>query len=149
MNVVEACEGYLANLEERVGRALPVIPRGFVTIDFDKCSVDINGSIKFASRQPPDTSAEIEAGGLKEADEIIGDLATVLSSFGTKMVVEGHTGNTEPVVFWQALADNRSRMLVRLLEAKGVPRGVAVPKGYPGGGAMVLVYPADVKFHKA
>lgn len=141
-HVLSAAERYLQKLEEKVILVQPVIKRGNVSIDFDACSVVISKTIQFASRKPPDASAELQPDSLKESDEIITDLATVLSAFQTKMIVEGHTGSTDPPGYWQALADNRAKLLVGLLEKKGVPKGVAIPRGSPGGGAKVLVYPA-------
>lgn len=59
------------------------------------------------------------------------------------MIVEGHTGATDPHDYWQALADNRALLICRTLEQHGgVPSSLVKAIGVPGGGALVRIYPA-------
>ena len=65
----------------------------------------------------------------------------MLIAYEEPMVVEGHTGGTSPVEYWQELADNRAQLICDTLVRKGVKRHLIRPHGEPGGGAKVVVYP--------
>lgn len=84
--------------------------------------VSIDAEIKFASRKPPDTSAEYDDGSQEQAVAIVGDLAVVVGAFETKMIIEGHTGSTDPPDYWQALAENRANLIVDTLVRRGCNR---------------------------
>ena len=74
--------------------------------------------------------------------EILKDLATVVTTYNEKMIVEGHTGRIEPKDYWQELADNRSKLIVKtLVKKENVDPDLLIPKGMPGGGAKVVLYP--------
>merc|ERR1719265_2440912 len=72
----------------------PVCKRGLIYIDFDKCTLDVLASINFAARKPPDASAAFEEKSIKAAMEVLNDLALVISSYMTTMIVCGKTGQT-------------------------------------------------------
>lgn len=141
--VIRAAEAYLHELEAKVRAVKPVVAKGRVSIDFDNCLVGIEASIAFCARKPPDASAEFES--REAAMEIIQDLATVIMAFGTAVVIEGHTGQTEPAEYWGALATNRASLICNQLTRCGVQRNLVQPKGCPGGGAKVLVFPVKSK----
>lgn len=133
-------------LEEKYRHVLPICKKGHVSVDFDACAVHVQVPIVFANRKPPDTSAALEQSKEDESMETINDLAEVLKAYGERMVIEGHTGQTSPPEYWGKLADNRSILVTDILEKRlGVPEGLCVPRGCPGGGAKVLVYPAEKK----
>lgn len=115
--------------------------RGTVAIDLDTNTVLIKRPIRFAPRKPPDSSAEFEEAHLQQAEETVGDLATVLICYEEPMIVEGHTGGTNPPEYWQELADNRAKLICQTLGRKGVKLSLIQPLGVPGGGAKVVVYP--------
>lgn len=138
--LAKEAEHKLHRLEEKVRKVTPVIRRGSVSINFDRNEIAIEKTIPFASRKPPDASAEFE--DLRVADEILTDLAIVLRTFDQKMIVEGHTGSTDPPEYWQLLAMNRAVLICQKLAQKGVKPRLLVAMGCPGGGAKVVVVPA-------
>lgn len=140
-----ACWARQRRLEDKYKVVQPLLKKGNIHVDFDKCTVDILVSIAFAARKPPDTSAEFEQKGYAQAMDVLQDLSVVISAYRTPMIVEGHTGQVEPREYWEALAQNRSALIVQSLQKDGVPRGLCTPVGCPGGGAKVLVYPDKEK----
>eukprot|EP00746_Dinoflagellata_sp_MGD_P164278 gnl/MRDRNA2_/MRDRNA2_92823_c0_seq1.p1 gnl/MRDRNA2_/MRDRNA2_92823_c0~~gnl/MRDRNA2_/MRDRNA2_92823_c0_seq1.p1 ORF type:complete len:1064 (+),score=201.78 gnl/MRDRNA2_/MRDRNA2_92823_c0_seq1:226-3417(+) len=135
-------EDKLKQLEINCRRVSPVIAKGNISIDFDNCTVDIKGDIKFEARKPPDHSASFD--DRAAAVEIIADLATVINAFETPMIIEGHTGQKEPADYWGKLAMNRAALICRELATLGVNPSLARARGCPGGGAKVLIIPARV-----
>merc|ERR1719171_76496 len=116
--------------------------RGTVSVDERTKSVTILKPIEFATRKPPDTSAELEYSRLDEAVSTIKDVAIVLKAYMEKMIVEGHTGATEPALYWNTLAQNRADLICSILVDYGVSPGLLEAVGAAGGGAKVLIYPA-------
>jgi hypothetical protein len=123
-----------------------VLMRGNISIDYDGCAVNMDVELPFANRTPPDSSAEITAGREEEAEKVMEDLAMVVNIFQVSMVIEGHTGATEPADYWGDLALNRAKLISGTMsENYGVSPMLALPKGVPGGGAKVLVKPATLE----
>lgn len=140
---LHAAVSLAADLQERIHAVMPVLARGHVTIDFDTREVAVATNIPFAARKPPDSSAEFKPGEEEVANSVIADLAVVIRTFEVPMVIEGHTGETEPEDFWRPLSQNRANLIVELMESQlGVRPGLAIPLGCPGGGAKVVVCPA-------
>jgi hypothetical protein len=123
----------------------PVCLRGSVTVEYDSCEIVIEKEIPFEARKPPDTSAEFVAGTEEAVREIIEDLAVVVKAFRSPMVVEGHTGATDPADYWGELAQNRANKIVDILYEFGCAPDKVKPLGCPGGGAKVIVRPAKKK----
>eukprot|EP00746_Dinoflagellata_sp_MGD_P168078 gnl/MRDRNA2_/MRDRNA2_99227_c0_seq1.p1 gnl/MRDRNA2_/MRDRNA2_99227_c0~~gnl/MRDRNA2_/MRDRNA2_99227_c0_seq1.p1 ORF type:complete len:737 (+),score=132.27 gnl/MRDRNA2_/MRDRNA2_99227_c0_seq1:97-2307(+) len=123
-------------------RDLGVLKRGNVSIDYDKCQVNIDKDIPFENRKEPDTSAEFKKGDEEKAERIVQDLSCVVSTLKVSMVLEGHTGATEPWQYWQELAKNRAILINDTMVRFGVPDCLGIPVGCPGGGAKVIVRPA-------
>jgi hypothetical protein len=142
-HVIVSSEKYMHELEAKVQAVKPVVAKGRVSIDFDNCLVGIAASIAFCARKPPNTSAEFES--REAAMEIIADLAIVIMAFGTPVVIEGHTGQVDPVEYWGTLAANRASLICNELTRCGVPPGLVRAKGCPGGGAKVLILPDKAK----
>jgi hypothetical protein len=128
-----------------VEAALPVLGRGNVGIDFDNCTINIEKDIDFENRKPPDTSAEFKEGTEDDVRLVLEDVATVVKAFKAPMIVEGHTGATDPPDYWQALAQNRAQKICEVMYEFGCTPDQLRPKGCPGGGAYVAVRPAKQK----
>lgn len=141
--VIVPVEARLRRLEEKVRLVEPICKKGNVEMLYDACSVRIDKEIAFENRKPPDASAAFVVSSQKVAEEVLKDLSIVLKAFLEPMIIEGHTGATDPPEYWQLLATNRAILIVKFLEMGGVPQGLCKPKGCPGGGAKVLVYPAQ------
>jgi len=122
---------------------LPITKKGNISVEYDLCTISVEKPIQFENRKPPDASAALEKNNQKESEETLWDLASVLKAYMEPMIIEGHTGKTSPREYWGQLADNRSNLIARYLEGAGVPQGICIPKGCPGGGAKVLVFPAS------
>eukprot|EP00397_Hematodinium_sp_SG-2012_P007332 GEMP01007376.1.p1 GENE.GEMP01007376.1~~GEMP01007376.1.p1 ORF type:complete len:935 (+),score=173.58 GEMP01007376.1:33-2837(+) len=140
--LVDAATARLNRLDAKVRFVAPILKRKNLTIDFENCEVLIEKEIKFETRKPPDASAALDSAEKRKSLIIIDDLAGVIGAFMDKMVIEGHTGSVDPPEYWQELADNRSMLICNLLEERNVPSWLVIPRGRPGGGAKVLVYPA-------
>jgi hypothetical protein len=124
-------------------RETGVLNRGNVSLDYDNCNINMDKEIPFANRSQPDTSADFADGKSEMARQIINDLSIVINCFQMGMVLEGHTGATEPYEYWSELAANRAGLLSQIMvEDYGVAKLLAIPKGCPGGGAKVIVRPA-------
>lgn len=147
-SVITDAETYLWHLQKKI-KALKqsgVLKRGNVSIDFDNCVVNMDVEISFMSRQPPDATADITDGKEEEAERVMADLAVVVNIFQVSMVIEGHTGATEPADYWGELALNRAKLISEtMVENYGVSAMLALPRGEPGGGAKVVVRPAALK----
>mmetsp|Transcript_76795 Transcript_76795/g.205143 ORF Transcript_76795/g.205143 Transcript_76795/m.205143 type:complete len:317 (+) Transcript_76795:2352-3302(+) len=139
--LVKLAEARARRLQRKWEIVEPINSRGNIFVNRDDCSVQILRPLPFENRKPPDTSAKLEPGVMKEALLIISNLAKVIKEYMVPMYIEGHTGATEPQAFWEELAQNRSQLLVDMLEEQGVPPGLAIARGVPGGGAKVLVKP--------
>ena len=73
-----------------------------------------------------------------EALETISDLAIVIANYMERMVVEGHTGGvSDPISYWEELANNRAQLIVETLVKQGVRKNLLEARGEPGGGAKV------------
>jgi len=117
-----------------------------VSINLNACSIELGAGIPLATRAPPDDSPAIADGAEADVDRTLKDLAVLLNAVGESMVVEGHTGDTNPPEYWQSLAMNRAKFVVDLLETKyGVPRLRALPRGAPGGGVKVVLTRATLQ----
>eukprot|EP00927_Polykrikos_kofoidii_P023059 TRINITY_DN21354_c0_g1_i1.p1 TRINITY_DN21354_c0_g1~~TRINITY_DN21354_c0_g1_i1.p1 ORF type:complete len:1412 (-),score=230.39 TRINITY_DN21354_c0_g1_i1:301-4449(-) len=139
-----AVQERLKILEEKFRIVNAVLKKGWVEIDFQECKISTAVPLKFAPRAPPDTSAEFDQELAGDVAETLRDLAVILEAYLQPMVVEGRTGGSDPYAFWLELAHNRSRLIISYLENQcGLPVGLLVPAGEPGGGAKVLVYPFD------
>jgi outer membrane protein OmpA-like peptidoglycan-associated protein len=141
-HVVSKCLARLERLKEKRQQCDEALARGTVSVDEAKRSVSILKPIEFATRKPPDTSAELEHSRQAEAIITIKDVALVLRAYMEKMIVEGHTGATEPASYWNTLAQNRANLICSILVENGVSSGLLEPIGVAGGGAKVLIYPA-------
>jgi hypothetical protein len=136
----------ISSLTPKIRAVQPALARGHISIDYDNCSIGVETNVPFAPRKQPDTSAEFAQGQEDLAFEVIADLSIVIKAFGAPMIVEGHTGQTEPKDYWEELAKNRAQCITKLLEEQlQVPPGLAIPMGCPGGGAKVIVRPADTR----
>jgi hypothetical protein len=136
--------GIVSKLQPKITQVQPALARGHISIDYDNCAIGVETNIPFAARKQPDTSAEFAEGQEDLAFEVIADLSVVIKAFGVPLIVEGHTGQTEPAEYWGELAENRARVITDLLEQKlNVEKGLVTPMGCPGGGAKVVVRPAD------
>lgn len=146
-DILDPALSYSWNLKRKIKmlRDSQVLTRGNVSIDYQKCMINIEKTIPFENRKEPDTSAEFKSGDEESALIIIRDLAIVLNIFKSTMVIEGHTGATEPRKYWTALANNRSKLICQILFQQKVPRACVIAKGVPGGGAKVLVKPATLQ----
>lgn len=139
--LVGPIEARLHRLEEKARVVAPISKKGLIIVDYENDTVRIERPINFAKRKQPDTSAELEPGGAAEAYRTLRDLAVVLNAYMEDMVVQGHTGGEEPREYWQALAFNRAKLIVSLLEEEGVPPGILEARGEPGGGTKVVLFP--------
>jgi hypothetical protein len=133
------------DLAPMVESALPVLGRGTVGIDFDNCTINIEKDIDFENRKPPDTSAEFKEGTEDDVRLVLEDVAIVVKAFRAPMIVEGHTGATDPMDYWSALAQNRAQKICEVMYEFGCTPDQLRPKGCPGGGAYVAVRPAKAK----
>jgi hypothetical protein len=141
-HVISACFARKERLQAKARECDVAVARGTVSVDEAKRSVSILKPIEFATRKPPDTSAELEHSRQAEAIITIKDVALVLRAYMEKMIVEGHTGATEPASYWNTLAQNRANLICSILVENGVSSGLLEPIGVAGGGAKVLIYPA-------
>lgn len=142
--IINEAEAKLWDLTRKFKRLrdLGVLQRGNVSIDYNKCQVNIDKDIPFENRKEPDTSAEFKKGDEEKAERIVQDLSIVVATLKVSMVLEGHTGATEPWNYWQALAKNRAILINDTMVRFGVPDCLGIPVGCPGGGAKVIVRPA-------
>jgi hypothetical protein len=126
---------------------LPVCLRGNVDVDFDMCEIKIEKEIPFEPRKEPDTSAEFIAGTQEMVEDIIDDLSTVVRAFKCPMFVEGRTGGTDAdgKFYWRDLAQNRANKITSIMYKFGCSPAQVKPLGNPGGGAKVVVRPAQKK----
>jgi hypothetical protein len=157
--LIENGQEAIRELAPKVENAKPVINRGNVKIDFVNKTIEIMKEIPFENRKAPDTSAEFAEGTDDAVAEILLDLAIILATFVTPdkaMVIEGHTGGTDPKDYWKELAQNRANKIFEVISTAPMPPGqktltieewrqVAIPEGCPGGGAKVIVKPKKAK----
>lgn len=143
-HVIAAVEARQKRLQQKFETVRPLLPRKAIDIDFDHNRIEIKRPINFAKRKPPDSSADFDEKYLDQANDTIADLAVVIKNYMERMVVEGHTGGaSDPISYWQDLANNRAQLIVDTLVAKGVRKNLLKAIGEPGGGAKVAVYPAN------
>jgi len=135
-------------LEVKLNRILAsgVLQRGNVDIDFDAGVIKINKEIPFDAKTPPEdpTANFKDEQAEKDAAVILKDLAEVVATFDEAVVIEGHTGGTEPHEYWQALGNNRAARIVEEIERCGVRDEIAIPRGVPGGGVYFHVRKATL-----
>ena len=141
-HVVSACVARMERLKNKRGDCSAALARGTVSLDEKTKTVTILKPIEFATRKPPDSSAELEHSRQAEAMTTIKDVAVVLKAYMEKMIVEGHTGATEPASYWNTLAQNRADLICSILVEFGVSPSLLQAVGAAGGGAKVLIYPA-------
>ena len=89
-------------------------------VDERRKILTISTPIKFARRAPPDTSAELEDSDKKDSISSIKDLATALKTYMARIIIEGHTGASNPADYWSALAKNRAELICSILLKNGV-----------------------------
>lgn len=145
--VIGSAEAKLWHLQKKFKtlRDAGLLARGNISVDVDNCRVNMEVELPFANRQQPDTSAEIVAGKEQLADGVIKDLAIVINVFQVTMTIEGHTGASEPRDYWAELALNRAKLISgTMIEKYNVNAILALPRGEPGGGAKVIVRPAEL-----
>jgi hypothetical protein len=147
LKILAKYQGDVLELAPCVEAALPVLGRDpkFVDIDFDNCTIKIEKDIDFETRKPPDASAEFKAGTEEDTRMVLEDVATVVKAFKAPMIVEGHTGATDPPAYWGELAQNRATAICEVMYEFGCTPEMLRPKGCPGGGAYVAVRPAKPK----
>jgi outer membrane protein OmpA-like peptidoglycan-associated protein len=143
-HVIVAVENRQRRLQRKYEAVRPLLPKKAIEIDFDTNRIEIKKPIAFAKRKPPDSSAEFDEAKVDEALETISDLAIVIANYMERMVVEGHTGGaSDPISYWEDLANSRAQLIVDTLVEKGVRKSLLVARGEPGGGAKVAVFPAN------
>ena len=131
-------EKRLESLQRKYEEALVPIRKKTIEIDFDKNRIEIKKPIAFTKRRPPDSSAAFDEKKVDEAEDTIADLAAVISNYMERMVVEGHTGGvSDPISYWEELANNRAQLIVETLVKQGVRKNLLEARGEPGGGAKV------------
>jgi hypothetical protein len=140
--VVKTCLARMERLKGKRQACEQAIARKSVSVDESTRAVSILKPLEFATRKPPDTSAELEYSRHAEAISTLKDVAIVLKEYMEKMIVEGHTGATEPADYWNTLAQNRANLICSILVENGVRKDLLEPVGCAGGGAKVLIYPA-------
>jgi len=142
-HVISVCLLLLERLKGKRQDCSAAYKRGTVSVDERLKSVSILQPIDFASRKPPDASAELEESKAAGAITVIKDVAIVLKAYLEKMIVEGHTGATSPPDYWNQLALNRADLICSILVENGVSTRLLKGVGTAGGGAKVDIYPAS------
>jgi outer membrane protein OmpA-like peptidoglycan-associated protein len=139
--VIQACTARMDRLNQKRKDCAEAFSRGTVSVNERRHIVSILKPIEFATRQFPDDSADFEPAKKGEALQTIKDIAVCLKAYMEPMVVEGHTGNTDPPEYWTSLATNRANLICGCLVDEGVPKDLLFPTGVAGGGSNVEIYP--------
>eukprot|EP00747_Dinoflagellata_sp_TGD_P188746 gnl/TRDRNA2_/TRDRNA2_48162_c0_seq1.p1 gnl/TRDRNA2_/TRDRNA2_48162_c0~~gnl/TRDRNA2_/TRDRNA2_48162_c0_seq1.p1 ORF type:complete len:257 (+),score=47.00 gnl/TRDRNA2_/TRDRNA2_48162_c0_seq1:39-773(+) len=117
----------ISELERRVRE---IESHGNIRVDLNTGRVDVIREIMFVPRQTTQ-DPHAEFADPRTAGGVLDDIAAVASIFGDKVNIEGHTRGGESD-FWQALADDRARLVGEELMTRGIDRSLLYTKGFPG-----------------
>lgn len=137
-------DGGLRGLDERVKlletgpplseidlRLHEIQARGNVRVDTRTGTMEVVKPIDFVRRKSSEEPTAVLANPA-QATNTLDDMAEVAQLFDhDTLVVEGHTKGGEND-FWQALADDRARLVVEELSKRGIGAERLQPKGLPG-----------------